>query len=161
MEMDITPRTTRPSDMKVVRTTSADPKFNPGRRSYIKYRDLGVEAATGGDVRAEIMHIDGAEESRPTGWHYHTADIQILYMIHGWVKIEFPDGIVTLNEGDCMSVPGGVVHQELCSSDVMRLLEFSVPAKLKTVNVEAPEWAREHADAYGEISGPQAAGHAA
>lgn len=153
---------TRPSEMKIIRAAADNKKFNPGRRSFIKYRDLGVEEATGGDVRAEVMHIDGTGQSRPTGWHYHTADLQINFLVKGWVKMEFDGlGVVTLEEGDCITIPGGTIHQELCSSDAVELLEISVPAKLQTVNVDAPAWAQESAEHYGEVSGPQAVGHSA
>lgn len=159
--MEITARKVAPGQMKVTRATAAAPKFNPGRRAEIKYRDLGLEEATGGDVRGEVMHIEGGT-TRPTGWHYHTADVQFLHMIKGWVKMEFPgEGVITLEAGDSITIPGGTVHQELCSSEGMELLEITIPSKLTTVNVEKPEWGKESADAYGEISDPQSLGHSA
>ena len=111
-------------------------KFTPGRRAWISYRDLGVEAATNGAMRAEIMHIDNAESSRPTGWHYHTAEMQFLMVVEGWVDIEFPDdGVTRLKAGESLLIPGNVVHQELRSSEPLRLLEISVPAKMGSVPV--------------------------
>ena len=157
--MELTQRKVSPGDMSIVRMTAAEPKFNAGRRVEIKYRDLGLEKATGGDMRAEVMHIS-TSPSRPTGWHYHTADVQFLHMIKGWVRMEFPDlGVITLGEGDSITIPGGTIHQELTSSNDVELLEITVPAKLQTVNVPAPEWGREKGEAYGEISTPQKAGH--
>jgi quercetin dioxygenase-like cupin family protein len=126
--------------MEVVYASRSQVKFNAGRRAEIKYRDLGVQGATKGDMRAEVMHIAPGTPSRPTGWHYHTADIQFLLMLKGWVKLEFADGgVIILQEGDSVMIPGGTVHQELCSSDPMELLEISLPAKLGTVNCDAPE----------------------
>jgi len=138
LENDIQHRATPPSEMAVVYASRAQVQFNAGRRAEIKYRDLGVQAATKGDMRAEVMHIAPGTPSRPTGWHYHTADIQFLLMLRGWVKLEFADRLVILQEGDSILIPGGTVHQELASSDPMELLEISLPAKLGTVNVEAP-----------------------
>jgi mannose-6-phosphate isomerase-like protein (cupin superfamily) len=135
---DIQPRATLPSEMEVIYASRSQVKFNDGRRAEIKYRDLGVQEATKGDMRAEVMHIAPGTPSRPTGWHYHTADIQFLLMLKGWVKLEFADRLVILQEGDSILIPGGTVHQELASSDPMELLEISLPAKLGTVNVEAP-----------------------
>ena len=110
--------------------------FNPGRRAWISYRDLGVAAASGGAMRAEVMHIDNAESSRPTGWHYHTAEMQFLMVIDGWVDIEFPEtGVTHLKAGESMLIPGGHVHQELRSSEPLRLLEISVPAAMGSVPV--------------------------
>jgi quercetin dioxygenase-like cupin family protein len=139
LENDIQHRATPPSEMGVVYASRSHVKFNAGRRAELKYRDLGVQDATKGDMRAEVMHVAPGTPSRPTGWHYHTADIQFLMMIKGWVKLEFPDlGVIILQEGDSIMIPGGTVHQELCSSDPMELLEISLPAKLGTVNCEVP-----------------------
>jgi mannose-6-phosphate isomerase-like protein (cupin superfamily) len=124
--------------MEVVYASRSHVKFNAGRRVEIKYRDLGVQEATKGDMRAEVMHIAPGTPSRPTGWHYHTADIQFLLMIKGWVKLEFADRTVILQDGDSILIPGGTVHQEVASSDPMELLEISLPAKLGTVVVDAP-----------------------
>ena len=141
-----------PSEMKVAYSSLEDMKFTPGRRSWIQYRDLGVADASKGAMSAEIMHIDNAESSKPTGWHYHTSEIQLLYMVEGWVKIEFAGlGVTTLKAGESIMIPGGVVHQELCSSEPMRLLEVLVPAKLGTVPVDEPEWALEKAENYGDV----------
>lgn len=122
---------------KVVVSTTGNMRFKPGRRPEIRYRDLGVETGTEGRMRAEVMHI--TSRANPTGWHYHECDIQFLYMLKGWVDLEFPDlGVVRLKEGDSMMIPGGTVHQEINSSDVMELLEVSTPAHLGTVNCDAP-----------------------
>ncbi len=139
------------SEMKTAYSSIENMKFNPGRRSWISYRDLGVEEATQGAMRAEVIHIDDTAASKPTGWHYHTADMQFLLVIKGWLKMEFPDlGVTTLQEGESILIPGGVVHQELQSSESFRLLEISVPAKMGTVSIEDPEWAQEKAETYGQ-----------
>jgi len=138
LEKEIQHRAIPPSEMNVVYASRSNVKFNAGRRAEIKYRDLGVQDATKGDMRAEVMHIAPGTPSRPTGWHYHTADIQFLLMLKGWVKLEFADRLVILQEGDSIVIPGGTVHQELASSDPMELLEISLPAKLGTVVVDAP-----------------------
>jgi mannose-6-phosphate isomerase-like protein (cupin superfamily) len=138
LEHEIQHRSTPASDMQVVYASRSNVKFNAGRRVEIKYRDLGVQDATKGDMRAEVMHIAPGTPSRPTGWHYHTADIQFLLMLKGWVKLEFADRFVILQDGDSILIPGGTVHQEVASSDPMELLEISLPAKLGTVVVDAP-----------------------
>lgn len=154
--LDITPRRHASTDMKIVRASAANKNFKAGRRVEIRYQDLGLEAATNGELRAEIMHIGDMGESRPTGWHYHTADVQFLHVIKGWVKMEFPDlGVITLEEGDSITIPGGTVHQELAASSPIELLEVTLPAKLSTVNVDPPAWARERGTDYGAISEPQ------
>jgi mannose-6-phosphate isomerase-like protein (cupin superfamily) len=126
--------------MKVAIATTDDIRYNPGRRPEIKYRDLGVEDASNGRMRAEVMHIGASgSPAQPTGWHYHECEIQFLYMLKGWVDLEFGDrGVVRLSAGESMMIPGGTVHQELRASEPMELLEVSVPARLGTVNCAAP-----------------------
>ena len=128
---------TESAKSKVVVSTTGNMRFKPGRRPEIRYRDLGVEAGTQGRMRAEVMHL--TSRANPTGWHYHECDIQFLYMLKGWVDLEFADGVVRLKEGESMMIPGGTVHQEINTSDVMELLEVSTPAHLGTVNCDAPE----------------------
>ena len=150
--MEQVTRTFDTAAMKVAYSSREAMKFNPGRRAWISYRDLGVEEATNGAMRAEVMHIDDTKSSKPTGWHYHTADMQFLMVVEGWVKIEFPEiGVTTIKSGESIMIPGGTVHQELESSEPLRLLEISLPAKMGTVAVATPEWGQEKAEHYGEV----------
>ena len=135
------PETSREIAMKFAMASNSDVHFNPGRRPEITYRDLGVADASNGRMRAEVMHIGASgSPAQPTGWHYHECEIQFLYMLKGWVDLEFGDrGIVRLSEGESMMIPGGMVHQELRASEPMELLEVSVPARLGTVNCAPPK----------------------
>lgn len=72
-----------------------------GRRSYVEYRDLGVMAASGGWMRAQFVGRR-TEIAPPTGWHYHTADAQIIYFLQGWAELVFEDG--NRIRGDCTKV---------------------------------------------------------
>lgn len=144
------PMTSAP--MKFVHSSLENMKWEAGRRSWIRYRDLGVKAATNGGMSAQIMHINNAIGSKPTGWHYHTAPMQFNYIIEGWVKFEFADhGVVTLQAGESIMIPGGTVHQELCSSEPMQLLEIFTPAAFETVAVDTPASAAERAVDYGAV----------
>lgn len=162
MDLEITKRKIKPSEMTLERCLASNPVYNPGRREEIKYLDTGLERATKGEIRAEVMQVSTGV-SRPTGWHYHTCDVQFLYMMKGWVKLELPkEGTIVLEAGDSITIPGGMVHQELASSDDMELMEVTVPAKMGTVPVDDPEWAKENASDYSdEISHAVKAGHAA
>lgn len=145
--------------MKFVHSTLENSNFKAGRRSWIRYRDLGVKDATNGGMSAEIMHINNAAGSKPTGWHYHTAPMQFNYVIEGWVKFEFAGrGVVTVKAGESIMIPGGMVHQELCSSEPMQLLEIFTPSAFETVAVPTPEGAIELAADYGVVEPAQANG---
>jgi len=102
-----------------------------GRRSFFKYRDLGVTAASSGKIRAQVtIGADGM--TQPTGWHYHVCEGQFVYMLSGWVDLEFADRKVRIEAGDSIMIPGDTPHNETGTSDTFELLEVSVPADMGT-----------------------------
>ena len=123
----------------------SNPNYIEGRRTFLKYTDLGVIDVSSGRVRAQLMSAtEGLSE--PTGWHYHVCDGQFVYMLNGWVDLAFRDGdIVRIEEGDSMYIPGGVPHNEIATSDGFELLEVSVPADMGTEVCDPPEgWTNEN-----------------
>ena len=112
--------------------------FAPGRRPFFQYRDLGLEGASNGRMRAyHSTAIAGMLE--PTGWHYHTCEMQFVYVLKGTIVLEFEDGTVaTFGPGDSLFVPGGVRHNEVYASEDKETLEVSVPGKIGTVQCERP-----------------------
>ena len=53
--------------MKVAVTSAKTPDLVEGRRTFFKYRDLGVTAASNGWMRAQLMTaVTGM--TQPTGW---------------------------------------------------------------------------------------------
>ena len=110
----------------------------PGRRSFFKYRDLGVTEASNGKLRAQVMQTV-AQMKEPTGWHYHECDGQFVYMLKGWVDLEFESGEkLRVSEGESLFIPGGLKHNETALSDDSEILELSVPADMGTVPCESP-----------------------
>jgi len=109
-----------------------------GRRAFFKYRDLGVTDATGGKLRVQLTSATQGL-GQPTGWHYHVCEHQVVYMLKGWVDLEFEDGTkVRLQPGDSLMIPGGMRHNETGTADELELLEVSVPAEMKTVPCDPP-----------------------
>ena len=124
--------------MRLLKSFVSTTPFSPGRRPFFKYRDLGLEGATGGRMRA-YQNNSIAGMSQPTGWHYHTCEMQFVYVLKGTLTIEFEDGTVaTFSAGDSFFIPGGVRHNEIYVSEDKEALEVSVPGKIGTVNVERP-----------------------
>ncbi len=124
--------------MKLAISTAADAKYVDGRRAFFKYRDLGVTDATGGRMRAQVTSAD-ASLSEPTGWHYHECEMQFVYLLEGWVDLEFEDGRkVRVEAGDSVMIPGGLRHQEVRFSENFKLLEVSLPAEMGTVACDPP-----------------------
>ena len=116
----------------------ADATFGKiGRRTFFDYRDTGLEAATNGKYRAKVMKATDVMED--TGWHYHVCDLQFVYVLKGWVDLEFEGGRVErLAEGASLAIPGGLIHNEIGMSEDYEALEVASPADMGTVPVDAP-----------------------
>jgi quercetin dioxygenase-like cupin family protein len=119
----------------------------PGRREFLEFRDLGVESASGGRMRAQMLSVvPGAKVPKLTGWHYHTCQSQIVHVLKGWMDLEYEDGRrLLVKAGDTLFTPGGMRHNELAISDDLELFEIFVPAEVGTQLCDPPEWARDRA----------------
>jgi quercetin dioxygenase-like cupin family protein len=108
-----------------------------GRREFLKYRDIGLAAATGDRFRLLGMRATGQNEE--TGWHYHVCDVQFVYVLKGWVELEFEGGrSEKLLAGSFASIPGGTLHNEKNLSDDLEVIEICSPANMGTVAVDPP-----------------------
>jgi len=117
--------------MDVAVATKDNAKYVTGRREYFKYRDLGVTQGTNGFMRAQVTSAEQGM-SQPTGWHVHKCQAQLVYMLSGWVDLEFADLKVRIQAGDSIMIPGDTPHNETGTSDTFELLEVSVPADMGT-----------------------------
>jgi len=125
--------------MQLAISRKDEPRYVEGRRTFFRYRDLGVTEASGRRVRAQLTTAR-AGMTEPTGWHWHVCDMQFVYVTRGWVDLEFEDeGQVRLTAGDSVMIPGGKRHQEIRTSEDFEFLEVSVPADMGTQACPAPE----------------------
>ncbi|MCY3980701.1 MAG: cupin domain-containing protein [Alphaproteobacteria bacterium] len=127
-----------PQIPKLAHATAETAPLVAGRRDFFKYRDLNVSEASLGRMRAQTMTaIRGMTE--PTGWHYHECEGQFIYMLKGWVDLEFETGeTLRVSEGESLFIPGGLQHNEIATSDDLKILEVSVPADMGTVPCDPP-----------------------
>ena len=103
-----------------------------GRREWMKYRELGVSKGSNGRNRAQVTSASKAL-SEPTGWHTHLCEGQFVYMLTGWIDLEFAGNRVErLEAGDSVYIPGNTPHNEIATSDSFELVEISVPADMGT-----------------------------
>lgn len=124
--------------MQLAISRRSEPRYIEGRRTFFQYRDLGVTDATHGRARAQVTSAR-AGMTQATGWHWHVCDMQFVYILRGWVDLEFEEcGLVRLGPGDSVLIPGGLPHQEVQTSDDLELLEYSIPADMGTRACEAP-----------------------
>ena len=110
----------------------------PGRREFLFFRDFGLRESTDGRHGAVLIKAKEGMK-RATGWHYHECELQMLYWLNGWSEMEFEDGTRTrFGVGDFCSIPGGMVHQEIETSDDLEVIEITMPAVIGTVPVDPP-----------------------
>ena len=126
------------SGMTVAVSSAKEPRLVPGRRAFFTYRDLGVTDGTGGRMRAQVTAAT-AGMSQPTGWHRHLCEAQFVYVLEGWLELEFADRpTVRLEKGDSVMIPGGTPHNEIRTADAFEILEVSVPAHMGTELCDPP-----------------------
>jgi mannose-6-phosphate isomerase-like protein (cupin superfamily) len=118
-----------------------DAVYKQGLRSFMEYRDLGIENATHGKFRAHVIRIkkesSGHHDLHTTGLHQHLCDFQMFYVLKGWIKFIYEgEGEHTFSEGDCVLQPPGIVHNELDCSDDLEVLEIYSPAVHETVALD-------------------------
>ena len=117
-----------------------DAVYKTGLRSFMEYRDLGIERATHGRFRAHVIRIKadapGVHDLHTTGLHQHQCDFQMFYVLKGWMKFVYEgEGERTFHAGDCVLQPAGIVHNELDCSDDVEILEIYSPAVHDTLKV--------------------------
>lgn len=108
-----------------------------GLRDFFLYRDLGIAAATGGQVVAHLVKANMAPEVG-TGWHRHEANFHIVYMLKGWARFMYDDKETLVKAGDCVHQRPGIVHFLFDYSEDMEYLEIVSPAAFTSIDMPAP-----------------------
>ena len=119
-----------------VRHAAASKFVKRGLRSYFEYRDLGIKRATRGKV---VTHVIRARPGKaPHGeWHWHDCDVQFVYVLKGWVKVEYEGvGKVLMKAGSCFYQPPRIRHREFAHSKDLEMIEVVSPANFKTYSAE-------------------------
>jgi quercetin dioxygenase-like cupin family protein len=107
-----------------------------GLRDFFLYRDLGIAAATGGQVVAQLVRANEAPEVG-TGWHRHEVKFHIVLMLKGWARFMYEDKDTLVKAGDCVHQRPGIVHYLYDYSPDMEYLEIAAPADFATVEMPA------------------------
>lgn len=111
------------------------PWRSEGLRDFFLYRDLGIAAATGGRVLAQLVRAHEAPEFG-TGWHQHGAEFHIVLMLKGWARFMYEDVEHLVEAGDCVHQRPGITHYLFDYSPDMEYLEVVGPADFGTIDVE-------------------------
>jgi hypothetical protein len=112
--------------------------FEGGLRRYAKYRDLGMNQATGGMVQAHVIRfVPPCRPEEVSKLHFHEVDFQMVYVLKGWIKTELDgQGTITMRTGSAWIQPPRIKHKVLDYSDDCEVLEIVLPADFKTVELE-------------------------
>jgi quercetin dioxygenase-like cupin family protein len=113
------------------------PWRSDGLRDFFLYRDLGMAAATGGRVIAQLVKANIPPE-KGTGWHRHIAEWHMVLMTKGWAKFMYEDRVTLVEAGDCVHQRPGIVHYLFDYSPDMEYLEVVSPADFGTQDAEGP-----------------------
>jgi hypothetical protein len=107
-----------------------------GLRAYALYRDLGIGKATGGLAQAHVIRLLGRCTDEVRKRHIHDVELQLVYVLKGWIKNEFDGhGEQLMRQGTCWLQPPNIKHTVLDYSEDCEMLEIIVPAAFKTVEV--------------------------
>jgi quercetin dioxygenase-like cupin family protein len=82
-----------------------------------------------------VTHVIRARPGKaPHGdWHWHDVDVQFVYVLKGWVKMEYEGiGKMTMKAGSCFYQPPRIRHRELAHSRNIEMIEMVSPANFKT-----------------------------
>ncbi len=110
--------------------------FAEGLRSYAKYRDLGIAAATNGLAVAQVIRFVPPATDEVRVKHYHDVQFQMIYVLKGWIKTEMEGhGVHTMKAGSCWIQPPGIHHMVHDYSDDCEVLEIVLPADFETVTL--------------------------
>jgi len=112
--------------------------YEPGLRTYMQYRDLGLREATNGKYDGRIVKARAGNKER-SSWHRHDLDFQFVFVLKGWITLEYEGiGAVTLRPGDCMHQAPGIPHIEVDHSDDYEGIEITSPGGFETFDTPAP-----------------------
>ena len=107
-----------------------------GLRPYARYRDLGIAGATNGLCQAHVIRLIGPCTDEVRKRHHHDTELQLIYVLKGWMKNEFEGhGEQLMEAGSCWLQPPKIKHTVLDYSDDCEVLEIIVPADFKTVEL--------------------------
>lgn len=98
----------------------------------VHYRDL-IPGRLGGAIIASHIRIPDAGPV-PDKVHYHAVGFQLIFCIHGWVRLVYEDQgpPFILSAGDCVIQPPQIRHRVLEASDNLQVIEIGVPAEHMT-----------------------------
>ncbi len=120
----------------IVNRAKDNPFVSGGLRVYREYRDLEIDQATNGAVKAHIIRTTKPCPEGGSGAHYHDLEFQMVFVLAGRSRVWFEgEGEIEFEKGDCWIQPPSIRHNVLYYSDDYEVLEITLPARYDTVAV--------------------------
>ncbi len=66
------------------------------------------------DSCVKVARIQGT-----LGWHNHTDEDKIFFILQGALRIEMPDRVIELTEGEMFVVPKNIEHQPVAEDECL------------------------------------------
>jgi mannose-6-phosphate isomerase-like protein (cupin superfamily) len=82
------------------------------------------------------QHVKLAKLQGEFVWHHHDQEDELFLVLDGRLIIQFRDGDVIMEAGDCLVIPRGVEHRPVAGEEVSILL-FEPAGTLNTGNVRS------------------------
>ena len=131
------PDGSRTTSKFIVNRAKDNPFVSGGLRVYREYRDLGIDEATNGAIKAHIIRTTKPCPKGGSGAHCHDLEFQMVFVLAGRSRVWFEgEGEVEFDKGDCWIQPPSIRHNVLYYSDDYEVLEITLPAQYDTVAVE-------------------------
>ena len=80
------------------------------------------------------QHVKLAKMEGEFVWHHHVHADELFLVLAGRLRMQFRDGEILLERGDCLIVPRGVEHRPVAEGEVHVLL-FEPAGTVNTGNV--------------------------
>ena len=113
---------------------------------FILYEKLDlIDAYWSPKIVGELngQHVKLAKLKGEFVWHHHDEEDELFLVLTGRLTIQFRDGDVVLEEGDCLVIPRGVEHRPVARSgdrpeqQEVSVLLFEPASTLNTGNVRS------------------------
>jgi len=104
-----------------------------GLRSYARYRDLGIAAASSGLAIAHVIRFVPPCTDEVRQWHTHDVQFQMIFVLKGWIETEMEGHPAErMRTGSAWLQPPGIRHRVVDYSDGCEVLEVVLPANFRT-----------------------------
>ena len=79
--------------------------------------------------RVNDQYLKVAKLKGRLAWHAHEEEDELFYIVHGRLRMELPDGVVELKQGEFLTVPKGTQHNPVAEEECWVLLIETVTTK--------------------------------